>query len=178
MLTPRSSRTWPCCRPEANTRNDSRRLSAICEKSTFFQYLMEVMAPSGLFEDQRIMARRSSRLLGGLTTGHRARCLGSRRLYRSAPPGAARSVRWPVEGVFRLLRFARALVDGARGPEPGSLALVPSPFACGSREWPRSQESCQWQSSPSLAQGLESVWPSIVPCSGRLFGLRFLRELD
>jgi hypothetical protein len=55
MLTPRSSRTSPCCRPEASTRNDPRRLSAICEKSTFLQYLMEETAPSGPLEDQRIM---------------------------------------------------------------------------------------------------------------------------
>jgi hypothetical protein len=55
MLTPRSSRTSPCCRPEASTRNDSRRLSAICEKSTFLQYLMEEIAPSGPLEDRRIM---------------------------------------------------------------------------------------------------------------------------
>ena len=97
MLTPRSSRTSPCWRPEASTRNDSRRLSAICEKSTFLQYLMEEIAPSGPLEDQRIMSRRTSRLLGGLATGSPRAVLGRQpsawSRYRSAAPGAARSVR-------------------------------------------------------------------------------------
>src|SRR5579871_2516543 len=41
MLTPRSSRTSPVSLPDASIRNDSRRLSAILEKSTESQYRTE-----------------------------------------------------------------------------------------------------------------------------------------
>jgi hypothetical protein len=71
-----------------------------------------------------------------------------------------------ISELFRLRRYAQALVGGARGPEAESLALIPSRSLAVAGEWPRLQETSQWQSSPSLAQGLESVWPSIVTCSG------------
>src|SRR6516162_6672947 len=87
MLTPRSSRTSPCCRPEASTRNDSRRLSAICEKSTFLQYLMEEIAQSGPLEDQRICLAEVRDCSAGWQQGHRARCLGRNRTAAASSLG-------------------------------------------------------------------------------------------
>src|SRR6516165_1744476 len=155
MLTPRSSRTSPCCRPEASTRNDSRRLSAICEKSTFLQYLMEEIAPSGPLEDERIMSRRSSRLLGALATGSPRAVLGKaavgleplsfggtrrctisemRRLEGSSGSVGLRR-RWSAEPAARNVGHSLSLPVGSRAP---------------AGEWPRSQETSQWQSSPSV----------------------------
>ena len=179
MLTPRSSRTSPCCRPEASTRNDSRRLSAICEKSTFLQYLMEEIAPSGPLEDQRIMSRRTSRLLGGLATGSPRAVLGRQpsawSRYRSAAPGAARSVRCAGGGAFRLRRFAQALVGGARGPKPGARSRSQSVRV-------RRPGSGRGRRRPPSGNRLRASHRARRRCGLRsslfLEVVRFLRELD
>ena len=181
MLTPRSSRTSPCCRPEASTRNDSRRLSAICEKSTFLQYLMEEIAPSGPLEDERIMSRRSSRLLGALATGSPRAVLGKAAVgLEPLSFGGTRrctiSEMRRLEGVFRLRRFAQALVGGARGPRNlGHSLSFPVHSRAAAGEWPRSQR-------PRSGNRLRASHRAWRRCGLRsslfLEVLRFLRELD
>ena len=175
MLTPRSSRTSPCCRPEASTRNDSRRLSAICEKSTFLQYLMEEIAPSGPLEDQRIMSRRSSRLLGGLAAASPRAVLGKAAVGLE-PFGGTRCCTISEMRPFRLRRFAQALVGGARGPRNlGHSLSFPVRSRPAAGEWPRSQR-------PRSGNRLRATHRAWRRCGIRsslfLEVLRFLRELD